>query len=191
MSMNPLRVGLCGFGGQGIILSAVVLGTTAVTKRGMYAVQTQSYGSEARGGQCQAELILSEKPINSPTVQKKDILICLFQTAVDRYLPTLKEGGVLIIDPNLVTSLPKTTAQVFEVPATEIAIGLGNRLAANMVVLGFIQEATGLMTRDDLVDVVKSLVSERFWDLDVRAIDAGIEHARSHGAKIDLEALAA
>ncbi|MDP2859218.1 MAG: 2-oxoacid:acceptor oxidoreductase family protein [Bacillota bacterium] len=189
--MKPLRVGLCGFGGQGIILSAVVLGTTAVTKRDMYAVQTQSYGSEARGGQCQAELILSEKPINSPTVLKKDILVCLFQTAVDRYLPTLKEGGILIIDPNLVTSLPKTTAQVFEVPATETAIGLGNRLAANMVVLGFIQEATGLMTRDDLVDVVKSLVSERFWDLDVRAVDAGIEYARSKGATIDLETVAA
>ncbi len=189
--MKPLRVGLCGFGGQGIILSAVVLGTTAVTKRDMYAVQTQSYGSEARGGQCQAELILSEKPINSPTVLRKDILICLFQTAVDRYLPTLKEGGVLIIDPNLVSSLPKTTAQVYEVPATEIAIGLGNRLAANMVVMGFIQEATGMVSRDDLVDVVKSLVAERFWDLDVKAVDAGIEYARGKGVKIDLEAVAA
>lgn len=67
----PQRISLCGFGGQGIILAAVILGTTAVTKGNLYAVQTQSYGSEARGGQCQAELIIDHKPINSPVAEKR------------------------------------------------------------------------------------------------------------------------
>ena len=65
----PQRISLCGFGGQGIILSAVILGTAAVTRGNLYAVQTQSYGSEARGGQCQAELIIDREKINSPAFQ--------------------------------------------------------------------------------------------------------------------------
>ena len=71
MLAYPQKISLCGFGGQGIILSAVILGTTAVTKGDLYAVQTQSYGSEARGGQCQAELIIDKKPINSPIAETK------------------------------------------------------------------------------------------------------------------------
>lgn len=183
--MKPIRIGLCGFGGQGIILMAVVLGTTAVTKRDLYAVQTQSYGSEARGGQCKAELTISDRPINSPTVEQKDMLIALFQPALNKYLPTLKPDGILIIDPKFVTNTHDTTAKVYEVPATEIAIGLGNRLCANMVVLGFLQEATGLMSREDLMEVVKQSVPARFVDLNMKAIDAGINHAR--GTKIVLE----
>ena len=72
MIKDPQRITLCGMGGQGIILSAVILGTAAVTRGKKYAVQTQSYGSEARGGQCQAELIIDSKPINSPVAQQKD-----------------------------------------------------------------------------------------------------------------------
>ena len=99
MVAYPQRITLCGFGGQGIILSAVILGTTAVTKGDLYAVQTQSYGSEARGGQCQAELIIDKKAINSPVAEKKNLLVAMFQTAYEKYIPTLEEDGVLVIDP--------------------------------------------------------------------------------------------
>lgn len=178
IDMKPLNIGLCGFGGQGIILSAIVLGTTGVTKRNLYAVQTQSYGSEARGGQCQAELIIHDKPINSPISEKKDILIALFQSALDKYLPTLKSDGMLIIDPKLVTDTRSTTATVLEIPATEIAIGLGNRLAANMVVLGFLQEVTKIFDKEDLIEVVKDSVPSKYIDLNVKAVEAGIDYAK-------------
>ena len=85
----PHRISLCGFGGQGIILSAVILGTTAVTKADLYAVQTQSYGSEARGGQCQAELIIQDKPINSPIAETKSISTPLTRTAFSLLTPSL------------------------------------------------------------------------------------------------------
>ena len=70
----PHRISLCGFGGQGIILSAVILGTTAVTKADLYAVQTQSYGSDARGGQCQAELIIQTSP-STPHCRDGNLLV--------------------------------------------------------------------------------------------------------------------
>lgn len=177
----PQRISLCGFGGQGIILSAVILGTAAVTRGNLYAVQTQSYGSEARGGQCQAELIIDSKPIHSPIAEKKNLLIALFQTAYEKYIGDLEEDGVLVIDPDLVTNLTRPMANTFRVPATQIAVDLGNRMAANMVTLGFVSECVGSVTRDDLVDTIKQTVNPRFIDLNIKAVDAGIAYARENG----------
>lgn len=176
----PQKITLCGFGGQGIILTAVLLGTTAVTKGGLYAVQTQSYGSEARGGQCQAELIIDEKAINSPVAEKKNLLVAMFQTAYEKYIPTLADDGVLVYDPQLVTDLTRPIANSFAVPATQIAVDLGNRMAANMVVLGFLSECLGMLREEDLISVVKDEVNPRFVELNVRAIRAGIAYARDN-----------
>lgn len=176
--MKQVSIRFCGFGGQGIVLSAVVWGTAAVTRKGLYAVQTQSYGSEARGGQCQAELIISASPINSPVVEKKDILVAMSQQALDRYLPSLKPDGLLIVDPKLVTNTHDWSGLVLRVPATETATNLGNRIAANMVVLGFLQELTQMISRDDLIAVVTETVSQKYLDINLRAIDAGIELAK-------------
>ncbi len=177
---HPLRISLCGFGGQGIILSAVVLGTTAVTRGGLYAVQTQSYGSEARGGQCQAELIIDSKPIASPIANKKDLLVCMFQEAYAKYINTLDEGGVLVVDPKLVTQLTRPIACTFQVPATEIALSLGNKMAANMVMLGFLSECCGVVDKKALKDTVVENVSERFIELNLKAVDAGAAYAKEH-----------
>lgn len=180
MMKYPQRITLCGMGGQGIILSAVILGTTAVTKGNKYAVQTQSYGSEARGGQCQSELIIDEKAINSPVAQTKDLILAMFQEAYSKYIDTLRPDGVLVYDPGLVTELTKEIAHTFAVPATQIAVDLGNRMAANMVMLGFLSEALGLVTKDDLVAVVKDNVSARFVELNMKAVDAGIQYAKDN-----------
>ncbi len=176
----PQRISLCGFGGQGIILSAVILGTCAVTRGNLYAVQTQSYGSEARGGQCQAELIIDSKPINSPIAEKKNLLVALFQTAYEKYIDDLEDDGVLVIDPQLVTNIIRPIAHTYEVPATQIAVDLGNRMAANMVTLGFLSECLGTVSREDLLETVRENVNPRFVELNFKAVDAGIAYAKEH-----------
>lgn len=176
----PQRITLCGFGGQGIVLSAVILGTTAVTKGGLFAVQTQSYGSEARGGQCQSELIIHDQPINSPVAQSKDLLVAMFQDAYNKYIPTLREDGVLIIEPDLVTNPHRNIKNTFQIPATQIAVDLGNRMCANMVMLGFISECYGLVEQGALKEVVSEHVPERFIELNLKAVDAGIAYARNN-----------
>ena len=180
MVTYPQRITLCGFGGQGIILSAVILGTAAVTKGNLYAVQTQSYGSEARGGQCQAELIIDKKAINSPVAEKKNLLVAMFQTAYEKYISTLEEDGVLVIDPDLVTNLTHPVAHTLEVPATQIAVDLGNRMVANMVMLGFLGEALGLTEQQDLLDVIKDNVNPRFVELNFKAVEMGAAYAKEH-----------
>lgn len=176
----PLKISLCGMGGQGIILSAIVLGTTAVTKNGLYATQTQSYGSEARDGQCQAELIIDTKPINSPVSEKKDILIALFQEAYEKYIDTLSEDGVLIYDPDLVSRLGRTVKHTHALPATQLATELGNRMAANMIVLGYAAYAFQFYTMEQLREVITSETNPKFLEMNLKAADLGYEYAKQH-----------
>ncbi|NIO07031.1 MAG: ketoisovalerate oxidoreductase, partial [Deltaproteobacteria bacterium] len=106
MHHGRVNMQFCGFGGQGIVLSAVIFGTAAVTRAGLNAVQTQSYGSEARGGECQAEVIVSDRPINSPLADHVDILVGMSQAALNKYLGRLRSRGTLIIDPEFVEKPP-------------------------------------------------------------------------------------
>ncbi len=176
--MKLLSIRFSGFGGQGIILISVILGTAVVTKRNLYAVQTQSYGSEARGGQCQAELIISEQPIYSPSTQYNDILVSLFQSALDRYIGNLKPTGTLIIDPKLVTKISANNFDIYQVPATETAIHIGNRIAANMVIVGFLQPLLNLVSEEDLKSVIKETVKPKFIDINLKAFNAGLSIAK-------------
>jgi 2-oxoglutarate ferredoxin oxidoreductase subunit gamma len=190
-SQERVTVQFCGFGGQGIVLSSVVFGTAAVTKGGLNGVQTQSYGSEARGGECQAELILSVGPINSPLADRVDILVAMSQSALDKYLERLRPGGTLIIDPELVevpARLPDDLGDidVARVPATQIASGLGGRIAANMVMLGFLQQSTGLISADALYETIQDSVPQRFLELNLDAAAQGMALARGTGFEVEV-----
>ena len=176
----PLKISLCGMGGQGIILSAVILGTTAVTQNGLYATQTQSYGSEARGGQCHAELIIDEVPINAPVAEETDILIALFQEAYEKYIGSLKEDGILVYDPQLVDNLTRPIENSYALPATQIANDLGSRMSANMVVLGYVARAFGFYTMDQLIEVMKTETNPRFLQTNLKAAEAGYRYACDH-----------
>lgn len=175
----------CGFGGQGIVLSSVIFGAAAVTKAGYSAVQTSSYGSEARGGQCQAELILSKAPIHSPLSAEVDILVAMSQMALNTYLKRLKPGKILILDPEMTTRPEREDITIYEVSATKTAIELGFRIAANMVMLGFLQQATGLISEADLNETIKTHVPAKYLDINLKAAGLGREYARGMQVKLE------
>ena len=174
MQKDQVTIQFCGFGGQGIVLSSVIFGTTAVLHSGMNAVQTQSYGSEARGGECQAELILSRKPIKSPLADQLNILVAMSQPALNQYLKRLKPGGTLIFDPEYVTQPGRADIRKISVAATEAASQLGNKIVANMFMLGFIQQLTGLIAGDALCEVIRENVPQKFVDLNQKAARSGM-----------------
>lgn len=186
MTNKQLNIQFCGFGGQGIILLAVVFGTTAVTKAGLNAVQTQSYGSEARGGECQAEVIVSPDRIASPLADSKDLLVAMSQSALDKYLPGLEENGYLFYDPELITSLDRDDIHVYQVPATRMAGDLGVKLAANMVMLGYMHQALALTSEDLLLEVVKDNVPAKFVEVNLEAVKQGMELARMHKVRLEV-----
>jgi len=173
MKKSRINLQFCGFGGQGLVLSATVFGTAAVYA-GLNAVQTQSYGSEARGGECQAELILAEEAIKSPTAKAVDILITMSQPALKRYLERLRPGGTLLIDPRFVVHPDRDDISILEVPVTQIAIDeIGKQITANMVMLGFLRQTTGLMPEDALLEAIRSSVPAKFLKVNLEAVERG------------------
>jgi 2-oxoglutarate ferredoxin oxidoreductase subunit gamma len=186
MAAGQVNIQFCGFGGQGIVLSAVIFGTAAVTRAGLNAVQTQSYGSEARGGECQAEVIVSPRVIESPTAESVDILVAMSQSALDKYLPRLRKGGTLIYDPEFVNDPPGGEIKALAVPATRTAGDMGLKLAANMVMLGFLQRATGLFSENHLLDIVRENVPARFVDLNAAAVKRGAGMAAENGSRVEV-----
>ncbi len=169
-----------GFGGQGIVLSSVVLGLAAVYDD-KYAAQRASYGSEARGGKCKSEVIISDEEISYPLIDNLMNLVIMSQQAFDSYINELKPGGLLIIDPDMVDNIDKRDdVRILRVPAANSADLLGNRIVANMVMLGALQAETNLVTINSLKKSVQNSVPERFIELNLEAIDKGRKIAETH-----------
>ncbi len=186
MVKGQINIQFCGFGGQGIILLSVAFGTIAVTKVGLNAVQTQSYGSEARGGECQAELIISDKIIESPLADNMDILVSMSQTALDKYLSRLKPAGTLVYDLEFIQTIGREDIRTHQVPATQIAGELGVILTANMVMLGYLHQAMNLSNEADLFDIVRDNVPARFVDINLKATRRGMNLAKDQSVRLEV-----
>ena len=175
--MQLTEIRLAGFGGQGVILSAIILGKAASIHQGAFATMTQSFGPEARGGACSAQLIVSDSPVLYPYVTRPDILVVMSQEAYTRFAPELKDGGILIVEQDLVrvTDLPHHP-QVYSVPATRLAEELGKRMVLNSVMVGFFTAVTHLLDPDAVHKAVADSVPASFRDLNLKAFEKGFEY---------------
>ena len=175
MQLTEIRI--AGFGGQGVILSAVVLGKAASIFQGAFATMTQNFGPEARGGACSAQLVLSDSPILYPYVTRPDILVVMSQEAYVRFIPELKDGGILIVEQDLVrvSDLDKEI-QVYSIPATRIAEVLGKRMVLNSVMVGFFTAVTHLLDAEAVGKAVADSVPPSFRELNMKAFEKGLEY---------------
>jgi len=178
MPLTEIRI--AGFGGQGVILSALVLGKAASIYQGEFATMTQAFGPEARGGACSAQLVLSDKPVLYPYVAQPDVLVVMSQEAYTKFAPELKDRGLLLIERDLVrvTDLPKEM-RVYSVPATRLAEELGKRMVLNIVMVGFFTAVTELLEADAVRKAVADSVPAHFRDLNVKAFDKGYEYGKA------------
>ncbi len=178
MPLTEIRV--AGFGGQGVILSAIVLGKAASIHQGEFATMTQNFGPEARGGACSAQLLLSEKPILYPYVTHPDVLVVMSQEAYTKFSPELKDGGMLLVERDLVrvTEMPAHT-RVYSVPATRLAEELGKRMVLNIVMVGFFTAVTRLLSADAVRKAVADSVPSAFRELNLKAFDKGYEYGKA------------
>jgi 2-oxoglutarate ferredoxin oxidoreductase subunit gamma len=178
MRLTEIRV--AGFGGQGVILSAVVLGKAASIYQSGFATMTQNFGPEARGGACSAQLVLSDAPVLYPYVTRPDILVVMSQEAYNRFAPELKPNGLLIVEEDLVrvTDL-RGDPKVYSIPATRIAEELGKRMVLNAVMVGFFAAVTGLLEPDAVRKAVADSVPPGFRDLNLKAFERGFEYGQN------------
>jgi 2-oxoglutarate ferredoxin oxidoreductase subunit gamma len=178
MLMQQLtEVRISGFGGQGVILSAIVIGKAGCIFEGGYATMTQAFGPEARGGACSAQVILSNSPILYPYVTRPHILVTMSQEAYSLFAPQLKEDGILIIEQDMVRidNLPPGV-RVYSVPATHMAEELGKRMVLNIVMVGFFGAVTGLLNPESLRAAVADSVPQAFRELNLKAFDKGFDY---------------
>ncbi len=177
MQLTEIRI--AGFGGQGVILSAMVLGEAGSIFEGGFATVTQNFGPEARGGACSAQLILSDSPVLYPYVAQPDILVVMSQEAYMRFAPELKDGGTLIVEQDLVRVSgldKKKEIKVYSVPATRIAEGLGKKMVLNSVMVGFFTALTHLLEADAVRKAVADSVPPSFRELNLQAFEKGFEY---------------
>lgn len=175
MPITEIRV--AGFGGQGVILAAMIIGKAASIFENGFATLTQAFGPEARGSACSAQVILSNEPILYPYITQPDILIAMSQDAHNRFTPELKRNGILLIEEDLVriSDLPNGI-QVHGVPATRLAEELGRRLVLNIVMVGFFGAVTKLIDPEALRKAVADSVPPGTEKLNLRAFDKGFEY---------------
>lgn len=185
--MPVTEIRIAGFGGQGVILSAMVIGKAVSIFEDGHATMTQSFGPEARGGACSAQVVLSDRPIDYPYVTRPDVLVVMSQEAYSRFAPELKDGGILIVEEELVRiSGLRSGIRVYSVPATRLAEELGRRMVSNVVMVGFFAAVTGLVTAEALRQAVADSVPPATRELNRRAFDKGYEYGLAEaGAAIE------
>jgi len=175
---------IAGFGGQGIILAGIVIGKAAALHDDLYAVQTQSYGPEARGGASKTEVVISDEEIDYPKVQNPDIFIAMSQEALTAYLDDLKDGGILIVDPDMIKEeeiLPfvkKHNIKFYKAPVTRTAEEkIGLRIVANIVMIGAITRMTKVVSEEAARKAVSESVPPGTEEKNLAAYEAGAELA--------------
>jgi len=174
------EIRIAGFGGQGVILAAVVIGKAEAIFHGGYACMTQSFGPEARGGSSSAQVILSSEPILYPYVARPDVLVVMSQEAYKKFGPQLKPGGILITEQELVQvgEVP-SGVRMYGVPATRLAEELGRKMVLNIVMVGFFGAVTGLLAPEALRRAVADSVPPTFEKLNLQAFDKGYGYGAS------------
>jgi len=173
-----IEICLSGTGGQGLILAGIILAEAAGIYDGKEAVQTQSYGPEARGGASRSEVVISRDTIDYPKVIKSDILLALTQAACDKYVKNLSEDGILVADSSMVKEIPSIPSKVYQFPITETAQKkLGTKLVTNIISLGIIVGLTEVVSTEAIQKSVYSRVPSKAKGVNEKALLLGFDIA--------------
>jgi 2-oxoglutarate ferredoxin oxidoreductase subunit gamma len=166
-----------GFGGQGIIKSGLLIGKAASLFDNKHATLTQSFGPEARGGACSAQVVIDDQPVLYPYIVVPEILVAMSQEAYEKFLDDLTPGGILLTDQDLVKpEKVRQDVRMYSIPATRIAEEMGNRIFANVVMVGFFTAITGVVSPDAVKQALPGSVPERFVAINTKAFDRGYEY---------------
>ncbi|HPT83403.1 MAG TPA: 2-oxoacid:acceptor oxidoreductase family protein [Limnochordia bacterium] len=165
-----------GFGGQGVLVLGQVIAYAGMLE-GKSVSWLPSYGPEQRGGTCNCSVVVTEGAVGSPLVNRPSIALIMNGPSFDRFEPTVRPGGLLLYNSSLVRRKPtRDDLKAISVPANEVADELGNVRVANMVMLGALIQATGLVQTSSIEQALKAVISERHHGLiplNMQALERG------------------
>ena len=175
MNMEKCRMVFSGSGGQGVITAAIILAEAAVLYENLNAVQSQSYGAEARGGATRSDIIISDSEIRFPKVIQPNVLVCLNQNAYNKFYPIIRPGGLLITDTRYVTIEKKVDAQQKELSIYETVMAeIGKPIVFNICMLGTVVSLTELVKPESIMKVLENRIPQDFLDMNRQALDIGL-----------------
>jgi 2-oxoglutarate ferredoxin oxidoreductase subunit gamma len=170
------EIRLAGEGGQGMILAGIILAEAASIYDGKMAVQTQSYGPEARGGASKSEVVIADGEIDHPEVLSADVVVTLSQEAYDKYAAGVKPGGLLVVDAEKVQDI--RVAQAVKIPISRLAFETtGKTITANTVALGILVGLTGVVSRQAIESAVTARAPRGTEEMNRKALEAGFAAA--------------
>jgi 2-oxoglutarate ferredoxin oxidoreductase subunit gamma len=190
MSKNErFEIRIAGFGGQGVVTIGRILGEAFTIYEGKNSVNTQSYGPESRGGACKSEVVVSDGEIHYPHVREADLFIALSQVALDTYIADLKQGGILLVDPRSVKTVPdRDNYRVHEVPTMEIAHDVGGVKFQNSVALGALLPLIAHMIKESsLRQAIARNVPPETVEINMEAFTRGMDYGTQAGSECGKE----
>ncbi len=166
-----------GFGGQGIIKSGILIGKAASLYDNKFGTMTQSFGPEARGGACSTQVVIDDNPVLYPYIVAPEILVAMSQEAYEKFIGDPEKGSIVLTDTDLVK--PDTIRKditLYSIPATRIAEEMGNRIFANVVMVGFFVSITDVVSLEAMKKALPGSVPERFIDINIEALERGYNY---------------
>lgn len=168
-----LNVRFAGAGGQGVILSSVLLAKAYGLGENFNVTQTQSYGPEARGGACKAEVVISDEEIDYMKVDDADVFIAYNQTGFDKYCAEMDEQDIVLINSTLVAA---ENQHHYGIPATQIAEEMGKPQAVNMVMLGALTKLLPKLHYSKVVEVIEKDIPMPAAKINMEAFNKGYRY---------------
>jgi 2-oxoglutarate ferredoxin oxidoreductase subunit gamma len=174
VGMTRTEIRITGFGGQGVVLTAYIIGRACAINANRHATMIQSFGPEARGASCSATLAISDREVLYPYILRPHILVAMSTDGYDKYRDELREEGTLIYESDLVH--PKPFPRAFGVPSTRIAEELKKPLVQNIVMLGFVTAVTEIVPIAAMREAVTASVPAGTEEINLRAFDEGARY---------------
>ena len=167
---------ISGFGGQGTLFAGQLLAYAAMDN-GYHVTWIPSYGPEMRGGKARCTVIVADEEIGSPLVRRPSAAIVLNIPSMEAFEPAVKPGGVLVVNSSLVPQKSeRDDIRVFYIPATDMAIELGNVRLANVICLSALVQATGVVSLEAVKQALDDHLPKRhhkLLGLNKEAMDKG------------------
>lgn len=175
--MEHAEIKIAGFGGQGVIMAGIIIGKAASIFNDYHATMIQSFGPEARGSACSAQVIVDKASIAYPYVEQSSILVALNQEAYKLFAPSLRKDGILIYEQDMVTPDPTlgNGVRLYAVQATRIAEELGRVIVQNVVMVGFFAAVTGLLSYEAVENAVRDSIPKGTDTLNLAALKRGYD----------------
>lgn len=169
---------IAGFGGQGVLSMGKILAYSGLME-GKEVTWMPAYGPEQRGGTANVTVIVSDDRIASPVLSKYDVAIVLNQPSLDKFMPKVKPGGILIYDDNGILNPPtREDITCYCISAMEKAAEMKNSKVFNMIVLGALLKACPIVTTQGLEKALHKSLPERHHHLiplNMQAVEEGMK----------------